>query len=324
MKIMGLLAGSTLIALLAAGCATDDKSGPGATYYFTTHGIATNSFWSVVRMGMEEAASAYNVNAVYMGPKETETAEEVKKLFNEAVALNPDGIAVTITDVATLRDSINSAVSAGIPVIAINNAEVVSSNAQRTISYLFYIGQDDTKAGYGVAQKVQAYADSKKVTIARAVCFKQYQGLWADRRCTGMTTALSKITVDTVQLDMDKSPAGVQGLITDYFKSHPETNYIQATAALSLNAILKYTPSLDKKLIASVDLSDDTISAIENGEVLMTVDQQPYLQGFLPIVHFELYRKYSVLPGDDILTGPNYVDASNVSVVKDLISRGYR
>ena len=66
------------------------------------------------------------------------------------------------------------------------------------------------------------------------------------------------------------------------------------------------------------------LDAIDGGDCLFAVDQQPYLQGYLPIVHFELFFDFALVPGNDVETGPFLVEASNVTRIRELVAQGIR
>jgi len=77
---------------------------------------------------------------------------------------------------------------------------------------------------------------------------------------------------------------------------------------------------------ATFDLSPDVLEAIEAGKIMFAIDQQQYLQGYLPVVFLYLYNANlnTVGGGLPVLTGPGIVDASNAAAVKDLAAAGTR
>jgi len=76
-------------------------------------------------------------------------------------------------------------------------------------------------------------------------------------------------------------------------------------------------------MLGCFDLDEVTLAAIKDGIALFTVTQQQYLQGYLPIVWLYLYNRYGFLPANDILTGPGFVDSSNIEKVEQLVKQGY-
>lgn len=73
-----------------------------------------------------------------------------------------------------------------------------------------------------------------------------------------------------------------------------------------------------------MDLTEEMINAIDNDRMVFTIEQQQYLQGYLPIGLLTLYNLYGLIPRDYILTEPAIVDRSNVDVVREIVEAGYR
>ncbi|MFP4068508.1 MAG: substrate-binding domain-containing protein, partial [Spirochaetaceae bacterium] len=116
--------------------------------------------------------------------------------------------------------------------------------------------------------------------------------------------------------------------LSSYLTSNPETDAVFTLGPLGAHPALSLMEDLgddaeDIKL-GAVDLSDQIISAIEDGRMVFTIEQQQYLQGYLPIGLLTLYNQYGLIPHDDILTGPAIVDEDNVDVVEEMVEAGYR
>ena len=112
-----------------------------------------------------------------------------------------------------------------------------------------------------------------------------------------------------------------------YLVKHPETDAVFTFGALGADPVLKLIE--DKNLtgkvkLGGVDLSISMIKAIREGDMVFTVEQQQYLQGYLPIGFLVLYNKYGLIPLDDIITGPAIVDKNNIDIVADMVKKRFR
>src|SRR6478735_5423581 len=116
-----------------------------------THGQAADSFWLIVRNGAEAAAAETNSDVQYRSPEKFDLAA-MAQLIDQAVAAKPDGLVVSIPDVAVLSQSIQAAVAAKIPIISINSGLEVS----RKLGCLMHIGQQDESAGKKAGERMKA------------------------------------------------------------------------------------------------------------------------------------------------------------------------
>ena len=87
---------------------------------------------------------------------------------------------------------------------------------------------------------------------------------------------------------------------------------------------LRATGKLQDITLATFDLSPSVLQAVSEGEMAFAVDQQQYLQGYLPIVFLTNYIQYGVIPADVVLTGPAFVTQDNAKQVIDLSKKGIR
>jgi len=80
----------------------------------------------------------------------------------------------------------------------------------------------------------------------------------------------------------------------------------------------------DKNIIAAgFDLSPLVIHYVRDGQLIFTVDQQPYMQGFYPVIQLAQYVRYGILPCNNEI-GASFVTKDNVDKVEKLIAAGYR
>jgi len=324
-RLAALLAVLLVLGLLVA-CAPPTPAGAPAPapkkaeykFYIVSHGGPADPFWGVVMKGMKDAAATLPVEATYSGPEKF-SIDELVNLLNSAIAAKPDGLAVTMTDPAALDEPLRRAIDAGIPVIAIN----VPDMREDRIPYLFYVGGDEYLGGKKAAERML-----KERTPKRALCAIHEVGhVGLEARCKGFIEVMSAAGVPAEKLDIGVDPTAAVETFKSYFAAHPDTDAVFTLGPLGAIPFIKFLKDeglAGKVLHGSFDLDETTLGAIEDGTTLFTIDQQQYLQGYMPIVWLYLYNKYQLLPATDILTGPAIVDASNVGPIKELIKAGYR
>jgi simple sugar transport system substrate-binding protein len=308
-----------LMSLVGSGLAAE------YTFYVVSHGGPGDPFWGVVMKGMQDAADLLSkgtgdtIKATYLGPA-VYSVTELVNMLNSAIAARPQGIVCTITDPAALDEPLRRAISLGIPVIAINVPD--PRPVGQRIPYLFYVGGDEYLSGIKAAEKMLAV---KKP--ARAVVFIHEVGhVGLELRAKGFIEVMSAAGVPAEKLAIGIDPTQAVDIIRGYFAKYPDTDAIFTLGPLGTLptvTFLKEQGLAGKVMLGCFDLDEVTLKAIKDGVALFTVTQQQYLQGYLPIVWLYLYNKYGFLPANDILTGPGFVDSSNVEKVEQLIKQGY-
>ncbi|PJF39427.1 MAG: LacI family transcriptional regulator [Phototrophicales bacterium] len=284
-----------------------------------THGQASDPFWSVVQNGVNNAAEDLGVNVTYQAP-DTFDMVQMSQLIDAAVASNPDGLVVSIPDPDALGPSIQAAVAAGIPVISINSGSDVAAD----LGVLAHIGQTEYEAGFGGGERMAAAG------ATNALCVNQEVGNVAlDLRCQGFTDAMEAAggTVSVLAVDLaDPTDAAARiGAALDSDDTIDAIFTLGPTGAAPALQALEERGLLGEILMATFDLSPEVLSAIDEGNVLFAIDQQQYLQGYLPIVYLTLFLENLNTPGSKIIqTGPGFVTAETAASVIELSAAGTR
>jgi simple sugar transport system substrate-binding protein len=283
-----------------------------------THGQASDTFWSVVKNGVENASKDTGVSVTYNSPQ-TFDMVAMSRLIDAEVAKKPDGLVVSIPDANALGPSIKAAVAAGIPVISIN----AGSDAYRQLGVLMHVGQTEYEAGFGGGEKMAASG------VKNALCVNHEVGNASlDLRCKGFLDAIAKAGGTGKVLAVNAAdPTDSQQKVTAALGSEG-VDGIMTLGPLGSNAALaalKQGGKLGKVKLGTFDLTPDVLNAIKNGELEFAIDQQQYLQGYLPIVLLAQYKQYGVLPAGGILpTGPGFVTKENAAQVIELSKQGIR
>jgi simple sugar transport system substrate-binding protein len=284
-----------------------------------SHGQASDPFWSVVKNGVDQAAADMGVTVEYQAPQ-TFDMVAMSQLIDAAVASNPDGLVVSIPDADALGDSIRAAVDAGIPVISMNSG----SDVAEELGILVHVGQTEYEAGYGGGQRMAAAG------ATTALCVNQEVGNVAlDLRCQGFSDAMAEAGASVEVLAVDLAdPVDAQQRVNAALTNNPDVDGILTlgpTGAAPTLAVLQDEGLLDQIKLATFDLSPEVLAAIRDGEMLFAIDQQQYLQGYLPIVLLTLNgSNLNTIANDVLMTGPGFVTQDTAAAVIDLSSAGTR
>ena len=323
-------ASSILVAALVATACGDVAERPGAATRDTaraalrivavTHGVSADPFWSVVINGLDDAARDLGVRVEYQAPS-TFDMVAMTDLIDAAVASRPDGLVVSVPDPDALGASIRAAVEVGIPVITINSGE----DASASLGALAHLGQAEYDAGFGGGERL-AEAGARRV-----LCVNQEVGNAAlDTRCQGLTDALAEHGVPVSVLAVELAdPEDTRQRVAGALLADPTIDGILTlgtTGAEPALAALHDLGRVGAVHLGTFDLSTRVLEAIRDGEIDFAIDQQQYLQGYLPVVLLTLYIETGTVPGGGqaIPTGPGFVTIETAQQVMDLTRRGVR
>ncbi len=318
MQLRKMLAGLAVAGLIVSACSSSTSStapsgatGPdrsGILIEVVTHGQASDPFWSIFKNGVDAAGKDMGVKVEYTAP-DTFDMVKMAALIDAAVAKKPAGLIVSIPDAAALGPSIQKAVAAGIPVISANSG----SDVYAKLGVLTHVGQDESIAGKKAGELMKAAG------VTNALCINQEVGnAGLDARCKGFADGLAG-TSKVVQVDL-KDPTGAQQSIAAAIQADATINGVLAlgpTGSAPTLAAMKQLNLGSKIKLATFDLSKDVLNAIKAGDMLFAIDQQQFLQGYLPVVFLTYDKLYGLVPGggQPVLTGPGIVDKTNVDTV---------
>ena len=305
-----------LLLAVATGVVFAQKDRGDIRIIVVSHGQASDPFWSVVKNGVDAAANSMRVTVEYQAPQ-TFDMVEMSQLNDAAVAANPDGLIVSIPDADALSDSIAGAVEAGIPVISMNSG----SDVAEELGVMVHVGQTEYEAGLGGGQKMA------EAGVTNAICINQEVGNVAlDLRCQGFTDGLGG-TVEILAVDL-ADPIDAQNRISGALTANPDVNGVLAlgpTGAAPALAALEEAGMLGEIALGTFDLSPEVLEAIDAGDMLFAIDQQQYLQGYLPVVLLTLFNtNLNTIANDVLLTGPGLVTQDTAAAVIELSAQGTR
>ncbi|MGH9210565.1 MAG: sugar ABC transporter substrate-binding protein [Acidimicrobiales bacterium] len=300
----------------SASGSEEESSGGGdgdLTVAVVTHGAAGDAFWDVVMQGAEDAGSDLGVTVEYQSDGDPEAQAQ---LIDAAVEQGVDGLVVSMANPDALQDSIGAAVDADIPVITINSG----SDRSAEFGALTHVGQEERIAGEGAGEELA------EAGVTNLICVVHEAGnVGLEDRCAGAEDTLGG-TVEPLQVDGNDLAEAV-ATIRDALQADTSIDGVLAlNPGVAVSARDAIAEAGSEAGLATFDLNGDVVEAIEAGEILFAIDQQQYLQGYLPISFLKLYDENlnTVGGGRPVLTGPGFVTAENAADVADLADAGTR
>jgi simple sugar transport system substrate-binding protein len=280
-----------------------------------THGQSSDSYWGVVKKGVDDATKLMGVHVSYQAPQTTDMVA-MSRMIDAAVTQKVQGMVVSIPDPQALEKSIKAAVAAGIPVIVIDSGE----DQVERLGLKLYVGTTSYfEQGQLAAKRLLALG------VTDGVCANAEAGnLVNESACDGFKKAMAGHG-DRVDISMDPTDTGAR--ILAYLAVHPKVNGILALGApqcINIINAMREKGILSKYKVANFDVSPDTLVALRSGEIQFSFDSQQYLMGYLPIIMLTENAKYGVLPTKNIYTGPTPVTAGDVERIMILSKKGIR
>jgi simple sugar transport system substrate-binding protein len=332
---LGLLVALAL-AVFAVGCGGDDNKkssstgtgsaastgtdnvdltqGSNLTFAMVTHSDE-GSFWSVVKKGAQQAAKDEGVKLIW-SPSNNDPQKEAQ-LISAAVSQKVDGIAVSVPNADAIKGALAKAKSAGIPIITLNSGV----DDFKALGAITHVGQSEGIAGEAAGKKLKADGATKVLCVIH-----EQNNIGLTQRCDGVKKGFGS-GVSTVQV---KGTADIATSQTELKSKLQADKSIDAVITLNpdiaVAAVTAVKGASSKAKIATFDITPAVLKDIKAGTVLFAVDQQQYLQGYLPIVFLKLFKTNAntVGGGLPVLTGPGFVDKSNAATVEKLAAAGTR
>lgn len=322
-RLAGLGLGAVLV--LAAGCSGGklaqqkqqnsggNSGGNKYTFALISHGSPGDSFWATVDNGAKAAAKQYGVTVNYQASGGDPNKQA--QLVNNAVAKHVDGLIVSLANPGALKAPLKQAENKGIPVITINSG----SDVYASVGALTHVGQDETKAGEAAGRQLSSMGLKKVVCVIHEQnnvglqdrcngTKKTFSGQLVDMQVTGTSDINSTVSQLKSKLSADSSIDGVLTLNPD----------IAQAAEQSISG------ANSKAKLATFDLSTDVLKGIDDGKVAFAISQQPYLQGYLPVVSLYLYKTTQNIPGGGapVYSGPTIITKANAKAVLQSVQNG--
>jgi simple sugar transport system substrate-binding protein len=314
--LKGGVAAAGLAALGSPAGAFGALTAKGIKVAVVTHGD-TGSFWSVFKRGVDQAAKdlrgrGVSVTQVYAN---NDVAKQVAGL-NAAIAAGATVIATSVPDASALKDPLTRASNKGIEIITVNSGLGAFDSLP---TYEAHVGQTEDVAGMGAGKQFKA-AGAKKVLVV----IHEASNSGLTQRAAGVKNVLGGSGVNVLTIPNAKSDIpGTKAKVKAAFSADKK---LDGFLGLDPDVTIPCLDVLPKGTKAGTFDVGGSIKEIQRGRMLFAIDQQQYLQGYLPVVFATLFvsNLNTVGNGQPVLTGPGIINKANAARVAALAAKGTR
>jgi len=304
-------------------------SADGLNIVFTHHSSASNTFWQAVKKGFDDACGKVEAKCNMIFTQTEGSVEQQLANMRAALAAKPDALLTSIVDNKAFDDVIKEARDAGVLVIAVNvdDTEGAKGNARQA-----FIGQGFKPAGYSLGKAISE-SFPKEGPIKVLVGISAPGQNWSESRGAGVMQFLEeyKAAHPDRQVSWERIDSGTDLAITSdrvgaYLNAHPDTTAYFDTGfwcAGVARSLQDRGVAPGKVLLGGFDLVPEVLQQMQKGYVQALVDQQPYMQGFMPVMDAYLNKKVGLAPSD-IDTGQGIVRPDQADAIMTLSSQGLR
>ena len=307
-------AATALAACSSEGGAQNEGAAAGEEYTIAmiTHEAPGDTFWDKIRAGAEAAAERHNITLNYSNDPD---AGEMATLVQNAVDSNVDGMALTLAYPDQVGPAAQQVAESGVPIVAFNSG----INDYQNFGVPMYFGSNEQLAGQTVGERIGQEGGGK------ALCVIQEQGQVAlETRCAGVTEGFPNTEILYVT---GTDLPSVQQTIGSKLQQDPSVTHIVTLGAPVAQAAQQArTDTSSQAEIITFDLNADVAAAIESGDIAFSIDQQPYVQGYLAVTSLwlNLTNGNDIGGGQPVLTGPSIVDETNIGPIVEYADNNTR
>jgi simple sugar transport system substrate-binding protein len=329
MKVMNALAVALLGACATLAAASAEAQSDKLNFVYLTQTGIDNSFWQAIKKGMDDACAVYNADCQLLFTEPNGDLQRHLQSLETVIEQGVDGIVTVIVNDDLYDAAVQKAIDKGIPVITANvdDSQGADGNAR-----LAFVGQDLFQAGYDLAKGLSKNFPADQPTHVLLGLSRPGES-WAEARIGGAKKFLDEyaasnpaqpLTYEVIDSSNDISVTASR--ICQYVQGHPETNaYIDAgfwgAGAGECLRDLGIQPG--QLHMATFDLVPVVIDEMKKGYVDLTIDQQPYYQGYLPIMQLYMINTFG-LSAFDANTGRALVTPADVEAVEKYVEMGVR
>lgn len=282
----------------------------GEKYILVSHAPDSDSWWNTIKNGIALAGEQMDVEVEYRNPPTGDLAD-MARIIEQAAASGPNGIITTLADFDVLSGPIRSAVDQGINVIIMNSG---TPEQVREVGALMFVGQPEYDAG--LAAGLRAKDDG----VGSFVCVNHViSNTVVGERCRGFADGLG-VDLGESMIDSGQDPAEIKNRVIAYLTANPETDAILTLGPTSADPTISAVKEMGIAgdiYFGTFDLGSEIVKAIKEDIINWGIDQQPFLQAYLPVVVLTNYDRYGVLPGNNINSGPGFVTKDALGKVEE-------
>jgi simple sugar transport system substrate-binding protein len=312
-----ILAVAAVVALGLAACSeggrqetTDDSGGggnaagsSGYTIAMITHETPGDTFWDKIKSGANQAAKDTGVTLKYSNDPD---AAKQAVLIQNAVDSKVSGIATTLVTPQALAGSVKAASDANIPVVGFNSG----IDQFKELGAKMYFGSDETLAGKSAGDKIAAAGGKKPLCVIQAA-----GSVALEARCAGVKSAIP--ATENIQVNGADDGAVVSTLQAKLSQDKSIDYIVTLGAPIAVDALKAMDAASSSAKLVTFDLNQEVAQNISDKKIEFSIDQQPYVQGYQAVTMLYLYLKNGndLGGGLPVLTGPSFVDATNISTI---------
>ena len=295
---------------------------------FTHHSSASNPFWQAVKKGFDDACGKIQADCQMVFTNTNMSVQEELTNVDAALATNPDALILTLPDNNAFTKVVAEARAKGIIVIAINNDDVTPGHNARQS----YIGPAFLASGIALTKQLETlFPKEGPINVLLGVNVPGAN--WSEQRAAGVVKALDDFKaanpgrqLTITKLDVGADPATTSDRVGAYLNAHPDTTAYIETGSLDVAVaqLLKdrgIPPG--KIIIGGFDVESDVLQEMKTGYIQAHADQQPYMQGFMPVMEVYLAKTVGLAPSD-IDTGNGLVLPSQADAIAAMAAKGLR
>jgi len=301
-----LFAAGVAAAALLPGAAMAE----GEKYVLVSHAPDSDSWWNTIKNGIALAGEQVGVEVEYRNPPTGDIAD-MARIIEQAAASQPDGIITTLADFDVLQGPIKAATDQGIDVIIMNSG---TAEQAREVGALMYVGQPEYEAGLAAGQRAKDDGVTSFLCVNHAI-----QQPIVGERCRGFADGLGVDLGDSM-MDSGTDPSEIKNKVLAYLSANPDTNGVLTLGPVSADPTieaLKENGQAGAIYFGTFDLGAEIVKAIKEDIIVWGIDQQPFLQAYLPVVILANWDRYGVLPGNNINSGPGFVTKDALEKVEE-------
>ena len=324
-----LSAAPLAVALAAALGAGPTFAAEGPSIVFTHHSSASNTFWQAVKRGFDDACERIDADCQMLFTQTEGSVEQQSSNMQAALARNPDALITTIVDDQAFDRIIADARERGTIVIAANvdDSEGAEGNARQA-----FIGQGFVAAGRSLFEaQAENFPEAGPISILVGVSAPGQN--WSEQRAQGVVEGIEAYAeanpergVEWERIDSGTDLAVTSDRVGAYLSANPDTSAYFDTGfwhAAVARVLKDRGREPGEVLLGGFDLVPEVLQQMEAGYVQVQVDQQPYMQGFMPVMAVYLAETVGLAPAD-IDTGQGIVRPEDAKSIMELSAKGLR
>jgi simple sugar transport system substrate-binding protein len=267
---------AALATVLWLGLATNASQAADDRFVLISHAPDSDSWWNTIKNAVNQAGADFKVSVDYRNPPSGDLAD-MARLIEQAAARNYAGVIASLADPDVLRKPMQQVVAKKIPLITINSGTWQQSEQ---FGAVMHVGQPEFEAGLAAGARARAAG------IKSFLCVNHYATNPSSfERCRGFAAAIGA-DYKASTIDTGEDPTTIESKVSAYLRNKPATQAVLALGPTSAQASLKALAKLGlkgKQWMATFDLTDEVATGIKDGSIQFAIDQQPYLQGYIPV-----------------------------------------